>query len=794
MKVVLWLLDISYEVTDETAEVWLWGIDDSGKRILVKDKNFMDYFYAVLEINADAQQIAENIKGIKEFAIAKVEIVDHRFFGKPAMAIKVFCSNPNDKSRIAKMLRKVEGVTDCLEDDIRMTMRYLIDNDVSPCGWHETEVTEHDPVPGACVDKVFVAESAPRKIEKTAVPDFRIMGFSMVCYSRGGSPKPDRNPVVVISTVTADGKKEQFVANEKREDKPVLEGFVRFVREYDPDLIVGYGVNERDWTYLKDRCKRLKVRLFVDRTLTEPHKSIYGHVSVTGRANVDLADFADEFQEVKVKTLENLADYLAVKLADHVVVEDVEFADYWDDQAKRKVLLKFSSDNACRVMGVAEAILDFALQLSYLVGLPLDHVGTAAAGFRVEWFLIKQTHALGELVPKRIEQPYRPYAGAIVLQPKPGLRDDVAVLDFKSMYPSLMINYNLSPDSYVGPDETVSADAVFVAPEVGYKFRKEPAGFYKQALSFLIAVRKDIRVKLKKLDRKSAAFRVLDARQKAVKVLTNASYGYAGWVGARWYAKPVAESAAAWGRDAIQCAIQMAKDAGLEVVYGDTDSIFVRNERQKVEELLGEIQKKLNLEVDTDKVYVRVFFTEAKKRYAGLLSDGHLDIVGLEVMRGDWAAVAKNVQEGVLEIVLKEKSPNKAAEYVKQFIYELRQCRAPYRDLVIWKTLTKPSEEYEVKAAHVEAAKMLKEKGWRMSIGDKVGYVVVKGSGLLYEKVKPYVFAKYDDVDIEYYVSKQVVPAAARILSSFGIGEEQLLLGKTEGKETRRLTDFFGSG
>jgi DNA polymerase I len=207
-----------------------------------------------------------------------------------------------------------------------------------------------------------------------------------------------------------------------------------------------------------------------------------------------------------------------------------------------------------------------------------------------------------------------------------------------------------------------------------------------------------------------------------------------------------------------------------------------------------EIQKELKLEVDTDKVYVRVFFTEAKKRYAGLLADGHLDIVGLEVMRGDWAAVAKKVQEGVLEIVLKEKSPNKAAEYVRQFVYELRQGRVAYRDLVIWKTLTKPSEEYEVKAAHVEAARMLKEKGWHMSIGDKVGYVVVKGSGRLYERVKPYVFASYDDVDIEYYVSKQVVPAAARILSSFGIGEEQLLSGKVEGKETRRLTDFFGSG
>jgi DNA polymerase I len=188
---------------------------------------------------------------------------------------------------------------------------------------------------------------------------------------------------------------------------------------------------------------------------------------------------------------------------------------------------------------------------------------------------------------------------------------------------------------------------------------------------------------------------------------------------------------------------------------------------------------------------VRIFFTEAKKRYAGLLPDGQLDIVGLEVMRGDWAVVAKKVQEKVLEIILKEQSPAKAAAFVQQFIYELRQKRVAYRDLIIWKTLAKPAEEYEVKAAHVEAARILKEKGWELAVGDKVGYVVVTGSGRLYERVKPYVFATYDEVDIEYYVSKQVVPAAARVLSSFNITEEQLLGSKLKGTESRKLTDFF---
>jgi len=345
----------------------------------------------------------------------------------------------------------------------------------------------------------------------------------------------------------------------------------------------------------------------------------------------------------------------------------------------------------------------------------------------------------------------------------------------------------------VSPKEPTPKCGVYEAPEVKHRFRKEPAGFYKEVLSYLINVRDEIRSKMKTMTPKSVEHRVLDARQKAVKVITNASYGYAGWTGARWYVKPVAEAATAWGRYTILSAIDMAKKEGVNVVYGDTDSIFIRHEADKIEKLSEEIKAELGLEIKPDKVYVRIFFTEAKKRYAGLLPDGRLDIVGLEVVRGDWAVVAKKVQEKVLEIILKEQSPKKATMFVQQFIYELRQKRVPYRDLIIWKTLIKPVEEYEIKASHVEAAKMLREKGWKLAVGDKVGYVVVVGTGRLYERVKPYMFASHDEVDTEYYVSKQVVPAAARILEGFGVTEEQLLTSKVEEKETRRLTDFFGT-
>jgi len=781
VKKIFWFLDVNYEVRDHQPEIWIWGIDDEGKRVLIIDRNFLAYFYLVIKEKESPQAVMERIASCKaDFPlVVRLEPTKRRFFGRSFNVIRVVCRDPNIISKYSKGLRKIEGVEKCLEDDIRYSMRYLIDNNVTPCGWHAVEAEEVENKLGVQVDKLYLAKSFPQSVEKAEVPQLRILGFSTICYSPKGAPKPEKNPVVVISTVTNTGEERQFVAKNS-DDKSILESFIKYVRSFDPDIIVGYGTNRQDWPYLLGRSRKLGVNLFVDRTNTKPHTSVFGHVSITGRANVDFFDFADDLPEVKVKTLENVADFLGVmKSEERMLIEDVYFPTYWENPEKRPMLLKFSKENTRCVMGIAEAMLDFAMQLSNLVGLPLDHVGAAAVGFRVEWFLIREAYKIGELVPKRIERPYFPYAGAVVLKPKSGVHENIAVLDFKSMYPNIMITQNVSPDTYVPSSEPEPPCGVNVAPEVKHRFRREPSGFYKEVLSHLIAARDEIRPKLRKLDPKSAEYRVLDARQKAVKVITNASYGYTGWIGARWYIKPVAEATTAWGRHVISNTIQLAKKVGLEVVYGDTDSIFIKHDPEKVEKVSEEIGETFGLEIKPDKVYVRILFTEAKKRYCGLLPDGRLDIVGLEVIRGDWAAVAKNVQEKVLDIILKEQSPEKAAKFVRQYVLDLRAKKVPYRNLVIWKTLTKRIEDYAVRAPHVEAARTLKKEGWDLSPGDKIGYVIVTGPGRLYEKARPYMLASYDDVDVEYYVSKQVVPATSRILTMFGITEEGLLPSKT---------------
>jgi len=333
-------------------------------------------------------------------------------------------------------------------------------------------------------------------------------------------------------------------------------------------------------------------------------------------------------------------------------------------------------------------------------------------------------------------------------------------------------------------------DACFTAPDVGHKFRKEPSGFFKSVLTELLQARKKMREEMKKYSPDSPEYAILDERQKAVKVLANAAYGYMGWQAARWYCRECAEAITAWGRMNITSAINEAQKLGLKVIYGDTDSLFVENKPEIVERLVKWINENLGLEIKVDKVYRRLFFTEAKKRYVGLTQDGTIDIVGFEAIRGDWSEIAKDIQVEVARLVLDKMNTKEAVAYVREVIEKLRTKKIPLDKLVIWKTLTKKIDEYEVDAPHVAAAKMYESYGLKVSPGDKVGYVIVKGGGKISEKVKPYFAASLEEVDADYYAEHQIIPAALRILEYFGVKESELR-GSSKGGQ-KSLMDFFG--
>ncbi len=773
MKVSFYLLDINYEIIKDQPQLRLWGVTDQDERILILDENFSPYFYLTVrgkdQLNNVLKRLQEEKKQNNQ--IRQIEPVKMRFYGETFNAVKVTCRSPEDLETFAVNLSRIEGVRDHLEDDIRFSARYLIDNDLKPCGWQEVEAEEIPSEKGLNVSKVLRALSPPRFIESHKEPSLRLLAFSLIRYSEQGSPKPPRDPVVAISIETSDGQREQFTAKDL-DDRSVLRGFIKYVASYDPDIILGYGSGKVDWPYLIERCKSLKIPLRVDRGGGEPHTSLYGHISITGRATLDLFDMAEDMLEVKVKTLDNVASSLGLKTVE-ARLEEFQYAEHWKDAGGRRRLLTQSAFDAELIMRLGENLLEFAEQLAVITGLPLDQVEAAAVGFRVDSYLTHEAHRLGELIPRRIEQVYMRYRGSIVYEPKTGIHENVAVLDFSSMYPNLMILFNVSPDTQV--IGAASREDTFTVPEVGHRFRKAPPGLYTTVLTSLIESRRAIKQRLKNRTPATTEQKALKDREKAIKVVTNAVYGYAGWTGARWYVREVAESAAALGRLTIQRVVGMAKEEGLELIYGDTDSLFLRNDEGKIATLLERVERELKLEIRSEKVYSRILFTEAKKKYAGLLQDGSLDIVGMEVVRGDWSEIARIVQEDVLSTLLKEKSPAKSANIARKAVSDLRNGRVPFDQLIIWKTLTKSVDAYEVHAPHVEAAKMLKKKGFDLTLGDKVGYVIVKGVGKLYEKVKPYTMATPEEVDGEYYIRNQVIPAVLRVLTDFGVKEEDLL-------------------
>ena len=783
MRLEFWILDVGQTVSEGVSKVLMWGVDSRNDRVLVIDDSFQPYFYVLPKEGANVGALAESLKesSFPDSPIQGIDVVERKIFGKTHEVIKVTFRKFDYASKYAKVFKKNADVKDCLEVDVRHYVRYLADKGICPCSWYSAEVEKAGESEKGGYSVYRLIEDL-KPVERMDLPELRVLAFDIEVYSPSGALNPEKDPVIIISTATNTGEQKQFIAK-NGEDREVLQEFFMYVTEFDPDVITGYDSNFFDFPFLLGRAKKLGIKFAAGRDGSEPHFSVYGHISVAGRAHLDLYDMAEIVVEVKVKTLKNIADYLRVMPKEsRVLIDHAQIPKYWDDEDLREQLLRYAAQDAESTIGIAEKLLPTAISMSQVSGMPLDQVMRAGVGFRVENMLLRAAHEVGELIPNRTSYRGGTYVGGYVLKPVPGIHDNIAVFDFASMYPNLMIKYNISPDTYVPPGEKVSDDEVNTAPEVGHRFRKEPPGFYKRVLEGLIEERRKIQKTMEKLKPSTLEHAMLNERQKSLKTMTNAVYGYCGWLGARWYMKPVAEGTSAWGREVIKETIEMAKKYGLKVIYADTDSVFVTNE-DSVEEFSQTVTAKLGLEIKPDKIYRRVFFTEAKKKYAGLLEDGTLDVVGFEIVRGDWPEIAREVQENVLNIVLREGDLDKAIKFVNETINRIREGKVSLEELVIWETLTKPPEKYKVKAPHVIAAKKLVEAGGRLEAGSKVGYVVIKGEGSISDRAVPYSLADISNIDTEYYISKQIVSAALRVLEYFGVKEDQF----TGKKPTRQL-------
>lgn len=200
-----------------------------------------------------------------------------------------------------------------------------------------------------------------------------------------------------------------------------------------------------------------------------------------------------------------------------------------------------------------------------------------------------------------------------------------------------------------------------------------------------------------------------------------------------------------------------------------------REIQDKIDEFLLDVNHKLpeGMELEFEGFFQRGFFV-TKKRYA-LIQNSNIVVKGLELVRRDWAPVAKKTQEKVLMAILRDGSPEKAAEIVRNVIQDIKNGKISLEDLVIHTQLTKNPEEYVQRAPHVIAAKKALKKGRKVGPGSIIRYVVVRGREPISKRAVPIEDTDISQYDPYYYIDNQILPAVSRIIEAVGYPKEDII-------------------
>ena len=343
------------------------------------------------------------------------------------------------------------------------------------------------------------------------------------------------------------------------------------------------------------------------------------------------------------------------------------------------------------------------------------------------------------------------YQGAIVRDPKPGIHFGVTVVDFASLYPSAIRNWNLSYDTILCPHKICKNNIV---PGTPHWVCKVNHGMAAKVIGSL----KDLRVLWYKPRSKDRSLTV-DQRQyynvvqQALKVFLNASYGVFGSESFPLYCPPLAESTAAVGRYAMEEAGNKAEKLGIEVLYGDTDSVFLNHpSNEQLDGLVNWADEALGIDLEVEKNYRYAIFSERKKNYLGVYPDGRMDIKGLTGKKRHIPPMLKVAFDELTNILSEVKSPEEfteAKENIRGLVSEvdnrLKERDFGINEVAFQMQLGKSLKSYDTNPQHVKAGRMLEEMGYEIVEGDIISYVVTK------DDVLPAVAAKPKDVDVKKY-------------------------------------------
>jgi DNA polymerase-2 len=594
--------------------------------------------------------------------------------------------------------------------------------------------------------------------------------YSIACYGK-------TETVFIIGNITDN------VSTAPCKNEPaLLNSFLKHVKNEDPDIIIGWNVINFDLVIIKKRCEEFSIPFEIGRdygTSIKPKKEGPNQffARVPGRIILDVPVMlrANHYSFDKY-SLNHVASKMlgkrkTIELTGRSKIKEINRL-FREDKASLAVYNLQDAKLAKEIFDKSN-MLSNTIERSKLSGHLLDHYGGSITAF--DYVYLPRLHREGYVAGnvEDITVPDVPLPGGYVIEPKPGIYENVLMFDFKSLYPTIIMTFHIDPLGAI-----INADNSVKGPV------KIPFSLEKSILPGIISELMAARKKAKQENNQPLSY--------AIKILMNSFYGVLGSTGCRFFSPDIAHAITGTGQYILKTTRKYIEESTpYSVIYGDTDSLFVLLGEHMETQAKGiersiisdvntwlkkhlkeqfNVESKLELEFET---LFRHFFMPAirgstqgsKKRYCGTIEkDGELilEFKGLESARSDWTALAKEFQHTLYrKVFLKEP--------VKEFILStVRNVKMGEVDdkLIYRKHLRKPVDEYTVNIPpHVQAAKLLKEPG-RI-----IHYCITTQGPKPVENIS-------SSLDYNHYIDCQLKPIADSILEWIGLDFDSIISGQ----------------
>lgn len=762
------MLTGSYRNEDGAVVLELYGRTRDDKSVTLRVHGFEPYFHVVCS--------PDELRGVPkgDEHVRRIERVKLYVDNVETECTKVTLRYPWMVPNYRDKLRRSYEV---LAADIPFVQRFMYDKDMGSC------VRVHGEPEPAGVQARYTTELVLRAQRFEPCEPFK-PSWRTLCFDIENSIRTGE--IYVISYAIRLGEQLRVKSLVGKEAE-IINGFKALIAQYDPDIITGYNIDGYDLPKLIERARYNGIpALMLGRDDTELRQKGRRYWKVNGRLVVDAWLAVKRELRPKQETLNHVAKLLLNEQKKSI--DPLKIDEEWTND--RQAVLEYCETDALLALKVLEKIryIEKAMDLATVSKLTVEDVVNGMTSTLIDSLLIREADRHNIAVPCIKHKKGKAIVGGYVHAINPGLYHWVCLVDFKAMYPSLIIANNIC-------FTTLSGKGTIVSPTgVRFSSKSEKVGLLPGILKRLMSERDGIKSKMKRTSDPDK-LKYYDGLQAAIKTLMNAFYGVFASSFYRFTNREIGGSITAFARENIKAIIAKLEQEDVNVIYSDTDSIFFQSKYADLEDTVKfgtEIAKRFSKAgtiLEFEQVIEPLFTHGKKKRYVGkvIWPEAKMVVRGYEIRRTDAFDLQSEALSRVFEQIL-DGDIDDAVKTAKDTIKAILSGNVPVEKLTISKSVKAESSYKSPDAqANVQAARKLSRAGYEVVPGMKVSWVVTNGRKTPQE-LEPYI----DGVEFKHrpdycYYAERVALSLSRVTEVFGISEGDLLAGT----EQKRLTLDF---